>query len=942
MNLHLPQSIAAATELRVLASVLQNIISPRTCGPLIQLFQDTMTGAHRISKDHVKVPEQIVMNILARIKLPFIRKNRPWTGAEIISAALPIMNYSSKNLTIENGMLTRGVLAKGGQNMTGLIHLVYNDFTPERCGQLINDVQSIVTQYNLYTGFSVGAADLMADQKTLDFVEAKIKSSKEEVSRLISNVHSGAYVSVPGQTAGMNLDDNITKTLNDVSISVSKQMEDNIDPANRIVEMVNSGAKGSFSNITQMSALLGQQQIEGQRVKYTLQDRTLPHFPRFDRGMESRGFVEHSFIQGLIPTEFFFHAQAGREGLIDTAVKTSETGYIQRRLVKFMEDQHVEHDGTVRNVLKSIVQFKYGEDGIETTKLEEVDYDLATMSLESIYTRFALNVSQVQPFLSETITECNDMVEEIIKDREMLIKNVFRYKRADKVYSPVNVKRIVEKYSNKFTTRTNLTPEGVMIGLKKFANEFPENKLFHALLRYYLAPKQSIVVHRLTQPLFNELMADIRFKYIKAHVCAGEMVGVLAAQSIGEPTTQLTLNTFHSAGTAKANATSGVPRIEELLQASPNPKKPSNTLYLTPEFAFDSNKAISKLKEIQKTTLRDITNSVRIYYDPFPFRGSSVKEDAEILELYEQFSTSQDGKTVSPWVMRIELNDNEKVARNVLDLTRVQAEIHKTIGTKMVECMHSDTSAEKIILRILFDSGSIKTPIQLRFLESKILDTVLTGVDGIGKVHHRKEKNEMTFDPVIGGYVSKEQYLLDVEGTNLYSLLNWPGVDGTKTTSNDIHEIAAVFGIEAARLAIFEEINEVFSAEKVNYHHLSVLVDSMTFCGRIVAVSRNGMNKNEAGVLARSSFEETTKHMFNAAISGEIDDMKGVSANIMFGQKPPCGTGFVDILVDESLLPEGHDDGDVDPYSDAMARVDEKLSVTRNTECRIEDIQMDW
>jgi DNA-directed RNA polymerase II subunit RPB1 len=149
-----------------------------------------------------------------------------------------------------------------------------------------------------------------------------------------------------------------------------------------------------------------------------------------------------------------------------------------------------------------------------------------------------------------------------------------------------------------------------------------------------------------------------------------------------------------------------------------------------------------------------------------------------------------------------------------------------------------------------------------------------------------------------------------------------------------------VFGIETARLSLYEEINEVFSAEKVNYHHLAVLVDTMTFSGRIVPVNRFGMSKNETGVLAKSSFEETSKIMFNAAMWAEKDSMRGVSANIMFGQKPPCGTGFVDILVDEARLPEGEDDGDVE--DDTLEKVNQRLESAPAGDCRLEDILMDW
>ena len=936
MNMHVPQSIASATELRYIASVLRNIVSPRTNSPIIQLFQDTMTGAYRISQPGVKVPEPIAMNILARLKLPFVRKGIPWTGSELISAAFPMMNYKGR-INLKNGQLEDGnVLQKGG--VSGLLHVVYTDFGPERCGQLINDIQSIVTQYNLYTGFSVGTSDLIANQPTREFVAEQLKKGRDRVAEILSAVHSGQFVNLQGLSDGAQLEDDISSALKEVAASINTKVIGSLDKANRIVQMVDSGSKGGEQNITQMVALLGQQLIEGKRVQYTLQDRTLPHFARYDDGVESRGFVQHSFVDGLMPAEFFYHAQAGREGLIDTAVKTSDTGYIQRRLMKSMEDQHVEHDGTVRNVTGSVIQFVYGEDGVDTVAVESQTCELALMTLENIYKEYALTPEDVNPFLTGSVDETPDMVEELIADREMFVRSVFRFRKNDTVLAPVHLKRLITKYENPYSTKTDLTPAYVVSALNGFMKTFPYNKVFHTLLRYYLAPKKAIVTHRLSQALFDELMRDIRYRYIKSQTHAGEMVGALAAQSIGEPTTQLTLNTFHSAGTAKANATSGVPRIEELLSASANPKRPGNTVYLRPDISSDQDATISKMKEIQRTTLRDITKSVRIYYDP-PTNGTVVEEDMDILALYQEFTVSEGDACESPWIMRLELNDAEQAARNILDLTEVVTKLKNEKSLKIINCIHSDNSAKKLILRISFDANVVKNPTMLRFLEDKVLDTVLTGVHGVGGVHLRKVKNELVYDEKVAGYSQKEQYVLDVDGTNLYELMVFPGVDGTRTFSNDIHEINDVFGIEAARLSIFEECSEVFVQEKVNYHHLSVLVDSMTFSGRIVAVNRFGMNKNETGVLARSSFEETSKNMFNAAMGAEFDTMRGVSANIMFGQKPPCGTGFVDILVDESRLPDGLDE---QPEDKTLEEVNQKLASLPESEVRMEDILMDW
>jgi len=942
MNMHVPQSIAAATELRSIASLLRNIISPRTNSPIIQLFQDTMTGAYRISQPGVEVPEPIAMNILARIKRPFSRKNRNWTGSELISAAFPVMNFKGR-ITLTNGQLREGDILKKsafGATSEGLVHVVYNDFGPERCGQMINDIQSIITQYNLYTGLSVGTSDLIADPKTLAFVNEKVNEGRKKVAEILSDMHSGHFENDTGLSDGEKLEEDVSSAMKKVESEISKQVIESLPKTNRIVQIVDSGSKGGAHNITQMVALLSQQLIEGRRVQYTLQDRTLPHFPRYDDGVESRGFIEHSFVDGLMPAEFFFHAQAGREGLIDTAVKTSDTGYIQRKLMKTMEDQHIEYDGTVRNVNGSIVQFTYGDDGIDTTCVEEQECNLCMMTMEQIYREYALTPADVNPFLKEEVTEVPDLVDEILGDRKMLFENVFRHRKNDRISAPVHLKRMLDKYSNEYSTKTDLTPAYVASSLSRFMKEF-NNKLFACLLRYYLAPKKAIVVHRLSQASFDELMRDIRFRYIKSLVHAGEMVGALAAQSIGEPTTQLTLNTFHSAGTAKANATSGVPRIEELLGASPNPKRPSNTVYLQSNIAGVQRECIAKMKEIQKTTLRDVAKSVKIYYDPYPLAATTtVDEDRELLEGYEAFSAEADGTCGSPWIMRLELDDWKLNARDITDLTKIQTELMNASGLKIVQCRHSDTSAKNLVMRIAFDPNFVKNPLQLRFLEDKVLDTVLTGVDGIGRVFIREIKNEMAYDEKLAGYAIQKQYVLDVEGTNLYDLLVFPGVDGTRTFSSDIHEVHEVFGIEAARMSLYEEINEVFASEKVNYHHLAVLTDTMTFSGRIVPVSRTGMKKGESGVLAKSSFEETSKIMFAAATWAEADNMRGVSANIMFGQKPPCGTGFVDILVDEARLPEGPEE---EVEDDTLDKVNQRLeNLPVEGECRMEDIMMEW
>ena len=1878
------------------------------------MVQDTLTGAFRISNPKTRIPEHVVMNIMAKLRRPlstFKPTGEEHTGMDVISAAFPLMNFNER-VTIENGKLTKGLLKKGAFNTTseGVLHVLFNDFGPQRCGQFINEVQSIVTKFNMYTGFSTGASDLVSNTETLEFVAATLAEGRRRVQEILTDVHAGRFVNISGRTDGEELENQINNTLKDISAKITDRVSETLPRENRLVQMVESGAKGSSLNITQMIALLGQQIIDGKRVQYTLKDRSLPHFTKFDDGIESRGFVESSFVQGLRPAEYFFHAMGGREGLIDTAVKsvtgdtpiiilengatryvkigdwidgklaenpedvnhfeerqmehlytagscfipttdhagvvtwgdvvavtrhdpgehlyeitteggrrvivteskslliwnpstqqleetstpsvklgdctpvtmklcspsvatksidmttifkkteyvygtdfnravrmmqeamvgrlhipagwweehngreftlpyskkaslvracwrsaglgdgviypfhatrecgeipavfdldydnglfvglflaegnacissgsvqitnlnaavqdsvskwfakhkityrktsktnhiggtseaivgssrmlaqflthiaghgaaekhvpdvafgasdefvcgilsgyisgdghvsensvesssaskrltegismlcsrigvfgrvfttqlkennlhtetiapahrlsiraqwartfaervvlvddnkqhklgvmkpsvahrnfetlqdvildpiaeirkmgveeypkvydltipstlnfglanglqvrdTSDTGYIQRQMMKTMEDMHAAYDGTVRNNTGVIIQYRYGEDGVDSTQVESQPIDLALLTLEEIYRRYALTPADVAAVSNHDGSQPPDLVDEIIKDRDMLVNEVFSHSKKSGVLAPVHLKRLIDGYRNPYSTKTDLTAAYVVEELTKLIKEpyMVQNRLFHCLLRFYLAPRRCILDYRMTQKIFDEVVKDIRYRYIKSLVHPGEMVGALAAQSIGEPTTQLTLNsvdwderiviakngrimtpaigefvdaycadnaakvqhlvkdqkyvdmqeddwmalscdengrmmwtkleavthhpvvnedgsstilevetdsgrtikatkgksfltivdgkltatngselrvgdelpiaaslaiaqlpeiaefslrgllpasewlygtdalkaleimnrenaagnkywfkahagkeftlpykrsdafrdaflnghntyaaefkagfvyqkfhttspshipetwelsselgffvgaylaegmsnrtqvmitnnddgyiakvralmdawsvgthlvggekhientgisghsqtlvihstmlakvmgelfgktsytktipdwvlqapdafvkslvdgyisgdgcvtlrdtityssasedlitkmnlimarygvftttskrlpdigkfksvsmqyssyvpvhyavlfsnifklsiakkqerlgaiaatgerafrrtimegvvldkvksireilpikgrvydltiektrnfmaanlmcqrdTFHSAGTVKAGATQGVPRIKELLGVSRNPKKPLCFAYLAPEMSTNLDHAIMMIREIQQTTIRDITKSVRMYYDPYPLTtDTKVAEDREILQSYQAFSATNAGECMSPWIMRLEFDETAMASRSIQDMVAIQDALLRQgdVG----RCVYSDTNSDKLVMRVVFAADIVKNMLTLRYMEERVLDVVISGVEGVKGVYQRDVNKEMTWDDSISGYASKKQHVLDVEGSGiLYRLLEFPNIDPTRTFSNDIHEVMDVFGIEAARQALYDEFWEVLSAAYVNYHHMSVLLDAMTYQGRLVSVDRFGMGKHDNGVLAKSSFEETSRILFNAAVSSEFDPMKGVSANIMFGQKAPCGTGMVEILLDETRLPEGEEEIFQD-YREQPAGAGASAAAATagsSTECRLEDINM--
>lgn len=346
MNMHVPQSITTANELLELAAVPNQIISVRECKPIISIVQDVALGVYRITKSGVKLNQKQFFNLMANnIKftgmIPKADDDGKWSGRQIMSTIIPKnINVKAPNkswegdkpggdkenyVVIENGELTQGILDKMiYQNRTkGLVHSIFNECGPQETRIFFDNTQKIICDWLLLSGFSVGISDLIVKKSTVDDIKKRIHDMKVSVYDQIKNIHSGHFENKSISNNKEFFETEVNKILNQTVNQVGKMVLSNInDLENRMINMVKSGSKGSIINVSQMIACLGQQNVDGKRIPYGFDDRTLPHYAKFDDGPESRGFVENSFIAGLSPQEFFFHAMGGREGLIDTAVKS--------------------------------------------------------------------------------------------------------------------------------------------------------------------------------------------------------------------------------------------------------------------------------------------------------------------------------------------------------------------------------------------------------------------------------------------------------------------------------------------------------------------------------------------------------------------------------------------------------------------------------------------
>ncbi len=1511
MNLHMPQDEESEAELKNLAAVPYQIISPANNQSIIGIFQDSLLGSYQFTRVGVKFDNRAAMNLL--MALETINESMfsnvadaQITNFDILSQIMPPItikykkksfgekeDYKTSNnvLEIRDGKYLRGQLDKAvlGSGTNGLIHRTCNDFNNMTSAKFIDDLQNIITEYMKVSAYSVGISDLIANAETNNQIAKVIISKKTDVKGLIDQLHIGVFENKTGKTNDIEFENQVSNILNRAINDAGKIGIESLSKDNRFVTMVTAGSKGLDINISQMTSCLGQQAIDGKRIPYGFDSRTLPHFTKYDDSPDARGFVESSFISGLRPEELFFHAMAGRIGLIDTAVKsvtwetpivivendipkyvkigewidehmkrsdriqnmeeknmeyleldnnvtistmdyngkmswgnitavtrhdpgdmlykitthggrsvivtenksllvwkpelkqfreeytekinvgdfvpvakncpensvclneinmdkylpktnyiygsevhkavnvmktamdnrdkipsnwwndnnnktftlpfdskaklqratvrskindikvncvypfrgtrqkcnipdtfklnyenglfiglfiaegninnnsiyitnlddkiiefvkdwfnmfnieysestkinniggttrtihgnssimssfitklvgsgsenkhipneayisniefakgilngyisgdgyvsknsiesssaskrltedisllcsrigvysrifktqnknnnigtlnikpsyrlsirstngkifaeqvtllhpeknnkmksiiwkdkldkvivhndvvldeiisiekvdpalhpkmydltipktlnfglanglqvrdTSTTGYIQRRLIKGLEDLKVGYDMTVRNNKDRIVQFSYGDDGIDTVKVENQSLPLVSMSLEEIYAHYYVSTQDDKEGILMTVftksaatrmkkhskdqdTKTKFYIDMMIEKRDEIIKNVFKMRDNKNIHLPVCFTHIINNVQGMQHITKNsmvdITPIDVfdMIeeNYKIMENLYyaPPTELFKTMYYFYLSPKELLVVKRFNKKAITVLLETITLMYKRAIVAPGEMVGMIAAQSIGEPTTQLTLNTFHSAGVAsKSNVTRGVPRIEEILSLSENTKNPSLTIYMKREEETDKEIVRDRIPNIEITILKEIVESIEICFDPDDM-NTLIEQDKAVMSQYFEFEQMVDecmssakpeggvasdstvsaggggggGENAPPsdkskWVIRMTL-DKESMLDRKISMDDVHFAL-KNMYDKEVTCMYADYNADNLVFRIRLNNvitnskkknntlsldQSDQIYILKNFQDNMLNNVVLRGIKGLSRVLLRKITDSLI--KVDSTYTKKETWVLDTTGTNLLTALALDYIDVTRTISNDIQEIYNVLGIEAARVAIYNELSEVleFDNTYINYHHLVMLSDRMTASANMVSIFRHGINNDDIGPIAKASFEETPEMFLKAARHAELDEMRGVSANVMCGQEGYFGTSSFKVLLDMNKMIKfaGQDEYNITNATDEI----EKAFMQENPDdvCSISNLSM--
>jgi DNA-directed RNA polymerase subunit A' len=796
MNLHVPQSEEARSEAALLMSVQDQLISPRYGGPIIGGIRDFITGAYILTSDESFLSKEEFFNLALLggyggvLPEPKGEKDgtKLYTGKQLFSLFLPkdfnfiitskwnkSLKGEGKDVVIKNGELISGVIDKasiGAEEPDSVLHRIAKDYGNDVAQQFLNSILVMLKTFITHRGFTYGYSDLWLSEDTHKEITEVIKKAYDKIGELIQQYKEGTLPLTRGLSPEEALELYLVNELSRARDRAGRIADRSFPNNNAGVIMASTGARGSTLNIGQMTAVLGQQSIRGKRIHKGYHNRSLPHFKINDTNPDAKGFVKSNYRDGLTPLEFFFHAMGGREGLVDTAVRTQQSGYMQRRLINALEHLKLEYDSTVRDPHGNIIQYLYGEDGIDPAKSDHGE---------------AVNISR--------IIESESVVDEGTKAKEEELRHILNQN-----ISNFNLK--LKSNIENILLQNNLSKQGIEKVIKKIID--------------------------LTE---------------RAMVEPGEAVGVVTAQSIGEPGTQMTLRTFHYAGVKERNVTLGLPRLIELVDARKKPITPTMDIYLDEEHRISREKALSVAKEIIHTKVIDVVEKTDIDY-------------SGIIKLTFSENKLNDRGCILTDIFEI-LKGSKKKYDSTLD------EQEKTVVLKMNEELDAQT---------------------LLLLKNKLLNTRIKGVPDIERVTIVKQN---------------EEWVIQTAGSNLSKIIYVEGIDLSRVTTNNVYEIWQTLGIEAARTALVREVTNTLEEQglEVDIRHIMLVADLMTSKGYLQQIGRHGIAGTKTSVLARAAFEITVPTIAKASMEGQTEALKGVTENVIVGATVPVGTGMVDLYM---------------------------------------------
>lgn len=833
MNIHVPQSYEAMSELRELSSSIKCIMSNQNGNPNMAIVQDSLIGLFYMSKEswftQTLEKDQFSDLLMVINKSKYFMKRieeigqvlsankisnfKIFNGKGILSFVFPYdfdfyINTYGLQITIKNGVLIDGVIDKKIINF--LIKIIYKDYGEVIVADFIDNIQFVTNKYLIEKGFTINALDCLKNKNiTLEIKE--LTQTAFTTATTLKDVTINPFIR----------EQKILGALNRCADQSMRKSKDSLSLLNNFKVTEESGSKGSIFNICQITSLLGQQTIDGNRVYGLIHPQ--------DNEYKNRGFIERSFVEGLTPREFFHHAMAGRKGVIDTALLTSVSGYGQRQGVKLNEDIKIYPDYTVRDVNGRLYQYIFGNAGYDPSQTIVVDGDQTFCDIYRLVNRLK------KPFIGKTSFRFLD-TEEI----EFMIDYIQK-----RPHIPYDI----------------------------------ENRIYNVRTDPLIKQLTKIKICEEIIPLLKN---ELEIRYYQALMSPGECVGIIGAQSMGEFSTQATLNTFHVAGsTTTGKVTNCLSRFQEINNATKTPKNVVGKIYFT-----DNNSTIEEIRNL----------GLGLKY--LNFQNLVLKWTNENINK-EEWWYSNFKKIYNFEITNIKTKIRFTLNKNTLYTHKLSPEtIKQALEEKHdVACIFSPFS-----VGFYFDVfSSIEHEDVLRYVSNFLFPTYICGIEGVKSISYIKDEKLNVWYVQTEGGILKDFYALE-------------NVDVENTSTNNVWDIYYTLGIEAAREFRIKEMVEIMGSG-VDLSHIKLRADRLTFTGIIQSLTRYTMRGEKP--FSKVGFEEIMENFYKTARDAEFDDLVGVSASIMCGKRAKVGTSMFDVKVDiDKILKFGDIKNEDEKYVD--------------------------
>lgn len=916
MNLQVLLSEMTRAEASELMSVKNNIVKDMV--PIISFQQHSVAAAYYLTKYKIELSRENAFQLLCQCGLQNhtnkLKSVNFFSGMDLISIFLPdTMCCSVKDVVVQNGILKSGVLNNKKLNKI-LLYIIWKDFGKNAACKFINKLTIFLETFlNIY-GSSIGVDDCHI--KVSDYIKTNINIAKKYVQDL--RCHHPSNI---GRNSEM-IENNICLVLDKTRDIIGAVAQEKIAKRkNGLFDIINSGAKGNITNITQIVGMVGQQRNHrSERLS-----ETTSHYG--NSIANKHGMIINSFFHGLTSIEYFNHLIGSRVGLVDTAVKTSETGYSQRRIGKAMEDVKICHDQTVRNENNHIIQFFYGGDGFDSSYVEYNKIRFIHMSEQELIEqyKFTANMNELDTSARERMMiqkyDSNKEISTLIQLRKKFISKLIFYNiHCDMFLCPIKFKRLLKRATlQKKSSFRDITAYETRQIFLKFWSRITSKKIIVNSLRIkclffdWCSTKTLYDTFQLDYSSLKWFFSNLFSSILKGSITPNESVGVVASQNCAEPLTQMTLNRFHKSGQF-SNLVTGVARMREIINAVQTPQTPSMTIFCkkgTDAKTMGCNITVTYVNDIVEHWSTLIPSDIQIKNMKFLREwtrwcknGNKNKNEIKTIVLFLK-KRKMINISLTPAMFCKTLRTSELKTKIVeLDSFFSQSTV---CSDKWWVCLniHSNHELWKNLKKSL-QAKLLQEPddemILMTFYEKMIKRLKVKGIDQLEDFYVEKRKvwksnhNDLSLEEV---------EVLVTKGSNIREVLKLKDVDVERTTTNHIREVEQVLGVDAARNILIKEWKNVMimNDAHVGFRHIGVIVDNMCRDGYVRPMTYQGICTDSCSVIKKASFEKSLDAFIWGAAQGKHDVIRGSMESICWNSLLKAGTGNVKVFLEPMTLP---------------------------------------